>query len=42
MTRLNVRSGTSLQTHEGAPAKMIDAEQQLRRSVMACLLWEER
>jgi 60 kDa SS-A/Ro ribonucleoprotein len=28
-------------THEGAPAKRINAEQQLRRSVMACMLWEK-
>ncbi len=28
-------------THEGARAKIINAEQQLRRSVMACLLWEK-
>lgn len=27
-------------THEGAPASRINAEQQLRRSVMACMLWE--
>jgi 60 kDa SS-A/Ro ribonucleoprotein len=27
-------------THEGAPAKRIDAEQKLRRSVLSCLLWE--
>jgi len=27
-------------THEGARASRIDAEAQLRRSVMACLLWE--
>ncbi len=27
-------------THEGAPAKRIGDEAQLRRSVMACLLWE--
>src|SRR5574341_1554988 len=27
-------------THEGAHAVKIDAERQLRRSVMACLLWE--
>lgn len=31
---------TKLTTHEGAPAKRIDAEKQLRRSVMACMLWE--
>ena len=28
-------------THEGARAKHISAEQQLRRSIMACLLWED-
>jgi 60 kDa SS-A/Ro ribonucleoprotein len=28
-------------THEGAPAKRTNAEQQLRRSLMACLLWED-
>lgn len=28
-------------THEGAPAVRINAEQQLRRSVMACMLWED-
>ncbi len=27
-------------THEGAVAQHINAEQQLRRSVMACMLWE--
>ena len=27
-------------THEGAPAKRISPEQQLRRSVLSCLLWE--
>jgi len=29
-------------THEGAPAKSISAEQALRRSVLACLLWESQ
>lgn len=28
-------------THEGAPAKHITAEQELRRTLMACLLWED-
>lgn len=28
-------------THEGAKAQHINPEQQLRRSVMACLLWED-
>lgn len=27
-------------THEGAPAKRLSPEQELRRSVLACLLWE--
>lgn len=30
-----------LKTHEGAPAARITPELQLRRSVMACLLWED-
>jgi 60 kDa SS-A/Ro ribonucleoprotein len=29
-----------VQTHEGAPASVVGAEASLRRSVMACLLWE--
>src|SRR5712675_106920 len=33
---------TSKQTHEGAPAKHISAEQELRRSVLACMLWESQ
>lgn len=28
-------------THEGAPAKRVDALAQLERSVMSCLLWED-
>ena len=28
-------------THEGAPAKRTNAEMQLRRSVLACMLWED-
>lgn len=34
------RSRATIHTHEGAPAKRIGNEAQLRRSVMACLLWE--
>jgi 60 kDa SS-A/Ro ribonucleoprotein len=37
---LNLQAGWS--THEGAPARRISAEQQLRRSVLACLLWEDQ
>lgn len=43
MVRTNTaqrRSSQILRTHEGAPARRINAEQELRRSVMACLLWE--
>ena len=29
-------------THEGAPAKQISPELQLRRSVLACMLWENQ
>lgn len=32
---------TALRTHEGAPAQRITPLQTLRRSVMACLLWEQ-
>jgi Mg-chelatase subunit ChlD len=32
----------SLRTYEGATAKHISAEQQLRRSVLACMLWEDQ
>ena len=41
MARLNVKK-ESLRTHEGAVAKRINPELQLRRSVMACLLWEDQ
>jgi len=33
---------TPLRTHEGAPAVPIDAEAQLRRAVLACMLWEDQ
>ncbi len=39
MARLNIPRKW-LFTHEGAQAKHVSAELQLRRSVMACLLWE--
>lgn len=42
MSRLNTPSRTARPlTHEGAPAKNINPEQQLRRCVMSCMLWEE-
>jgi 60 kDa SS-A/Ro ribonucleoprotein len=42
MSRLNTAAAMArLSTHEGAPAKNINPEQQLRRSVLSCLLWED-
>ncbi|HEY3768964.1 MAG TPA: TROVE domain-containing protein [Candidatus Angelobacter sp.] len=50
MARLNVLNLSGIpwakslikRTHEGAPAKHVSAEQQLRRSVLACMLWENQ
>src|SRR5512143_1143098 len=47
MARLNILKlsgifGLGLRTHEGAPARAISIELQLRRSVLACLLWEKQ
>src|SRR5579884_1120831 len=50
MARLNVLNLSGIPgtkaiantTHEGAPAKTITAEQELRRSVLACMLWEDQ
>lgn len=42
MVRVNVGSSAVIgQTHEGAPAKAITPTQELRRTLMACLLWED-
>lgn len=42
MAQANVkRRRAPVVTHEGAPAKRIGNEAQLRRSVMSCLLWED-
>lgn len=40
MAKLNVKPQWTEKTHEGAPSARANAEQQLRRSVMACMLWE--
>ena len=40
MAKLNKKKNP-IHTHEGATAKHINSELQLRRSVMACLLWED-
>ncbi len=46
MARLNVlkigQLAFGLRTHEGAPARHITPELQLRRSVLACMLWESQ
>lgn len=40
--KTNVKDKSNvIRTHEGAIAKRINPEQQLRRSVLACLLWED-
>ncbi len=38
--KINTPNKYQEKTHEGATASRINAEQQLRRSVFACLLWE--
>src|SRR5438045_8011028 len=43
MAKLNtVNLNFAPRTHEGAPARSISTELQLRRSVMACLRWESQ
>jgi len=43
MARLNLMNlARGIRTHEGAPARHLSIELQLRRSVLACLLWESQ
>ena len=46
MARLNLPKFSMFargeRTHEGAPARRISAEDRLRRSVLACMLWENQ
>jgi hypothetical protein len=42
MARLSTLNLTQHQTHEGASARHISPELQLRRSVLACMLWEDQ
>src|ERR1041384_1344952 len=43
MARMNLTlPWMAKRTHEGAPAKQISPELQLRRSVLACMLWEDQ
>jgi hypothetical protein len=39
--KLNTKSVNAERTHEGASASILTPEQQLSRSVMACMLWED-
>jgi 60 kDa SS-A/Ro ribonucleoprotein len=39
--RTNIKNVNTLKTAEGAPAAHLNPLQQLRRSVMACMLWED-
>jgi hypothetical protein len=39
--RVNTTAKNTAFTHEGAPARPISVEKQLRRTVMSCLLWED-
>lgn len=39
--KLNVKAANDRRTAEGAVASPINAEQELRRSVMCCMLWED-
>jgi len=40
LNRKKSRTRVPARTHEGAPACTVSAEKELRRSVMACMLWE--
>jgi hypothetical protein len=43
MARLNLLNlNLGPRTHEGAPARHVSPELQLRRSVLSCLLWESQ
>src|SRR5437763_557924 len=43
MARLNVfKLNFGRRKHEGAPARQVSTERQLRRTVLACLLWESQ
>lgn len=39
--KINTKPKSTEFTHEGAPAKIIPPLAQLRRSIMACMLWED-
>src|SRR5215467_8796601 len=42
MAKMNVwKRMSAVQTHEGAPAQRVGPKQELRRTVLTCLLWED-
>ncbi|MGI0012905.1 MAG: TROVE domain-containing protein [Nitrososphaera sp.] len=41
MAKINCGETNILRTHEGAPAKRISPLRELKRTVLACLLWED-
>ena len=41
MASANIKVKNSRLTHEGAPASAIKPLEELKRSVMSCLLWED-
>jgi hypothetical protein len=40
--KTNVKGKSDLKTHEGAPSPLVSATKELRRAVMACMLWEDQ
>ena len=42
MARTNLKRASTLRTHEGAPAKTVSYELQLRRAVLSTMLWEDQ
>jgi hypothetical protein len=41
MASTNTKARNTLTTHEGGPASIIKPLEELKRSVMSCLLWED-
>ena len=39
---MRINKKVSYQTHEGGRASLISPEQELRRSVLSCFLWESQ
>lgn len=41
MASRNKSAGKGVKTHEGAPAQAVGPEEQLRRALLTCMLWED-